>query len=319
MNRRSSIRLLGQILAATGAGSFLSRLSADNPKSNSVLPEQDFTIHSDVRLVLLDVSVQDKEAGFVEGLSKDNFRVVEDGRQQTVTIFDANDLPVTIGILVDESRSMTPKRNEVLNAAATFVQESNPLDEVCVLNFNDDVKPGLPSDKPFSSDIDELRQALYKGVPQGRTALYDSIVAGLRQLEIGQQSRKSLVLISDGGDNSSSHNRREVVHMVERSTATIYTIGLFDTDDPDRNPGILRELARMSGGEAFFPSSPAETEPVCRRIAKEIRTRYTIGYRPSEKSGSGIIRHIRVQATSPGHDHLIVRTRDSYRYESIAA
>jgi VWFA-related protein len=267
--------------------------------------------------VLLDVSVQDREGGFVQGLSKENFRVMEDGRPQPITVFDRDDIPVTIGILVDESRSMAPKRADVLTAATTFIEESNPLDEVFVLNFNDRVTPGLPAGKLFSADIAELQSALFRGIPQGRTALYDAVVAGLKQLELGQRSKQALVVISDGGDNASAHNRRKTIDLVERSIATIYTIGLYDIDDPDRNPGILRELARMSGGEAFFPNSPPETDPVCRRIAEEIRTRYTVGYRPAMNQGSRSLRRISVQVSSAGHDHLTVRTRDSYRYENI--
>jgi VWFA-related protein len=285
------------------------------------LPRQDqsddFKIRSDVRLVLLDVSVKDRAGGFVSGLSKDNFSVFENARPQTITVFANDDLPVTVGILVDESFSMRTKRNEVLTAAQTFIEKSNPRDEIFVLNFNDHVTRGLPDQMPFSDDSQQLRSALHRGVPQGKTALNDAIVDGLKQLELGKRDKKTLIVISDGGDNASEHKRTDMLNMVENSIATIYTIGLYDADDPDRAPGILRELARISGGEAYFPKDQMEMVPVCRRIAKDIRTRYTIGYVPEAENGAGPVRRIRVRVSAPGHARLIARTRNRYHYEEV--
>jgi Ca-activated chloride channel homolog len=309
VNRRSAIRNL----MVVGAGSFLARSVMGIPQEE----HENYTIRSEVRLVLLDVSVKDRDGGFVSGLSKENFRVLENGRPQPITVFDHDDLPVTVGILVDESRSMTPKRSDVLTAAQTFIEESNPHDEIFVLNFNDRVTPGLPPQVPFSDNIQQLRSALHRGVPEGKTALYDAVAAGLKQLELGQRDKKTLIVISDGGDNASEHNRRQVLDMVERSIATIYTIGLFEPDDPDRDPGVLQKLARISGGEAYLPTSPAEMVPVCRRIAKDIRTRYTIGYHPEEGNGSNALRHLTVRVSAPGHARLETRTRSSYRYDEI--
>jgi len=309
MNRRTAIRNL----MVAGAVSFLGRtLKATAPDD-----QPDFVIRSEVRLVLLDVSVQDREGGFVSGLSKDNFRVDENGARQDITVFANNDIPVTLGILVDESRSMAPKRPEVLSAATTFIEESNPHDEIFVLNFNDTVKRGLPEHVPFSDDIRQLRAALSRGVPEGRTALNDALVDGLRQLQQGKRDKKTLVVVSDGGDNASRHTRREMLDMVERSLATIYTIGLFDTGDPDRNPGILRKLARITGGEAYFPDSAQDMTEACRGIAKDIRTRYTVGYPPPPSNG-GLLRRIRVRVSAPGRARLSARTRLSYRYEGAA-
>ena len=321
MNRRSAVRTL----TGMSAGCLLPALFADhlrgspvqNPENRAGNPPKDpeeFTLRSEARLVLLDVSVQDHEGGFVRDLSKENFKVSEDGRPQAITIFDHDDLPVTVGLIVDESRSMTPKRNDVLEAAATFIQESNPLDELFVVNFNDRVTLGLPPEKRFSGDIDELRAALYRGIPQGKTALYDGVVAGLKQLELGQREKKALVVISDGGDNASVHTRRAIIDMVEKTPATIYAIGLYDMDDPDRNPGVLRDLAKISGGEAFFPATPPETAPACKRIAEEIRTRYTVGYRPDK--GGRLLRRVSVQVTSASNARLTVRARDRYWYEN---
>jgi Ca-activated chloride channel homolog len=279
--------------------------------------QSDFTIRSDVRLVLLDVSVKNRQGNLVSGLSKDNFSVFENGRPQRITVFANEDLPVTVGILVDESFSMRTKREDVLTAAQTFIEESNSHDEIFVLNFNDRVTRGLPERMLFSDNIQQLRSALHRGTPQGKTALNDAIVAGLKQLELGKRDKKALIVISDGGDNASEHKRADMLNMVEKSIATIYTIGIYDTDDPDRAPGILRELARNSGGEAYFPADPAEMVPVCRRIAKDMRARYTMGYLPQAENGAGSVRHIRVHATAPGGAKLVARTRSSYRYENV--
>jgi len=308
MNRRSAIRNL----IAVGAGSFFCRLSAAHAGEQP----QGFVIHSDVRLVLLDVSVKDRDGGFVSGLSKDNFAVLENGVAQPITVFADTDVAVTVGILVDESRSMTPKRSEVLSAAEMFIAESNPQDEIFVLNFNDSVKRGLPEGVLFSDNLEQLRSALYRGTPEGRTALNDAVVDGLTQLKLGRRDKKTLVVISDGGDNASLHRRREMLDVVERNIATIYTIGLFEGGDPDWNPGLLKRLAAISGGEAHFPDDPGGMAATCRGIAKDIRTRYTIGYPPPVRNG-GPLRHIRVNVSAPGRSRLVARTRDRYHYEQI--
>lgn len=306
MNRRAAIRNL--MVAA--AGSFLScrlkGIASDDPP--------DFVIRSDVRLVLLDVSVKDRDGGWVAGLSKDNFRIDENGARQDITVFADNDIPVTVGILADNSRSMGPKRVEVFSAASAFIEGSNPHDEIFVLNFNDTVTCGLPKGVLFSDDIRQLHAALSRGIAEGRTALNDAIVDGLQQLQKGKRDKKTLIVISDGGDNASQHNRREMLDLVERSLATIYTIGLFDTGDPDRDPGILRKLAGISGGQAYFPESAEDLTQTCKTIAKDIRTRYTVGYSPAASNG-GSLRRIRVHVSAPGHTGLMARTRQSYRYE----
>lgn len=319
MNRRLAI----QNLIAASAGSFLQRLAGQDSKDTAPAAPQandndsGFVLRSDVRLVLLDVSVKNSKGGFVSGLAPENFTVTENGRPQPITIFANDDVPVTVGILVDQSRSMTRKRTQVLVAAEVFIGESNPQDEIFVLHFNDSVKRGLPPGVLFSDDVAELRLALNRGVPAGKTALNDAVVAGLTQLQSGQRDKKTLVLISDGGDNASQYTRQEMLSMVERSPATIYTVGVFDPEDPDKDAGILDKLARISGGESYLPPDPAQMVPVCRRIAKDIRTRYTIGYVPP--AAGGTLRRIHVSASAPGHGSLVIRTRKSYHYDEVDA
>jgi len=309
MNRRAAIRNL----LMAGAVSFVPRLCLAKPQE-----EQGFTIRSDVRLVLLDVSVKDLNGAFVSGLTKDNFTVFENNARQPITVFAREDLPVTVGVLVDESQSMRPKRADVLFAAATLIAEGNPQDETFVLNFNETVRRGLPEGTLFSNDIHQLNTALYRGSPAGRTALYDAVFDGLNQLELGHRDKKALIVISDGGDNASRHLRGDVFEKLDRSIATLYTVGLYDVDDQDRSPGLLKHLAGVSGGEAYFPASPADMTGVCQGIARDIRTRYTVGYAPRISNG-GSLRRIRVNVTAPPHPHLIARARTQYRYGDVPA
>jgi Ca-activated chloride channel family protein len=310
MNRRSAMRTL---VAASAGSLFGNGLFAETPQDD----QDALILRSETRLVLLDVSVKDSHGGFVSGLSKENFKIFENDRPQPITAFDHGDPPITVGLLVDESRSMGPKRSAVLTAALSFIGDSNPKDEIFVINFNDRVTFGLPSPQLFSDSPEELRSALFSGVSEGRTALNDAVVAGLAQLQMGKRDKKTLVLISDGGDNASKHTRREMLSHVQRSLATIYAIGLFDAEDIDRDPGILRQLAQISGGEAYFPPNPDAMIPTCHRIARDIRARYTLGYVPAAGKAAKDVRNIQVAASAPGHSRLTTHTRTSYRYDQI--
>ncbi len=170
----------------------------------------------------------------------------------------------------------------------------------------------------FSSDVEQLRAALERGVPEGKTALYDAVEQGLEHLKLGRHEKKALVLISDGGDNASSHTRRDIVKLVEERPATIYTVGIYDEDDPDRSPGLLRQLASISGGDAYFPQSVAGMARVCHEIAEDLKVRYTVGYVPQASAGSNNgLRRVRVRVSLPGHETAAVLARSSYRYDEI--
>ena len=272
---------------------------------------REFKISTDVELVLLDVSVKQAKGGYASGLTKDNFQVYENGAPQKITEFANADIPVAVGLVFDDSGSMQSKRYEVINAGLVFVGASNPQDQIFVVNFNDQVRRGLPEGVPFTGDIQLLRSALSRDIPGGQTALYDAIAFSLRHLDSGRRDKKTLVVVSDGGDNVSTHSFKEVMQLVQESRATIYTVGIFTPDDPDRNPRVLEHIARVSGGESFFPNGLGEVVPVCRQIAKDIRNRYTIGYIPVH-SGNKALRKIHVVATAPDRGKLVVRTRTSY-------
>ncbi len=274
--------------------------------------DQSLNITVTAELVLLDVSVKDKAGEHVSNLSKGDFRVYEDGKLQEISQFGSDDVPVTVGLVIDTSGSMRSKHNDVITAAMSFIQGSNRNDEVFIVNFGDRVSYGLADGVLFTDNSRQLREALSLGVPEGRTALYDAILSSLHHLEKGKRDKKTLVLISDGGDNSSAHGSEEVMRTVRESRATIYTIGIFDADDHDRNPALLRRLAQVSGGEAFFPEQLSEVTGICRQIASDIRIRYTIGYVPVRNAEQGSQRKIKVIASKPGGHKLVVHTRTSY-------
>jgi VWFA-related protein len=274
--------------------------------------EQPFKLTVTAELVLLDVSVKDAAGEHISNLSKEDFRVYEDGKLQKITQFGHDDVPVTVGLVIDTSGSMQSKYGDVVTAALSFIQASNRKDEVFIVNFGDRVSYGLADGVSFTDDIRQLRAALSLGAPAGRTALYDAILSSLHHLEEGQRDKKTLVLISDGGDNNSVRGSEEAMRMVRESRATIYTIGIFDEADRDKNPGLLRRLAHVSGGEAFFPEHLSEVSGICRQIASDIRTRYTVGYVPIRSGEQGSLRKIKVTASTPTGHRLVVHTRTSY-------
>ena len=279
---------------------------------SSTVPEQTYTLSTTAELVLLDVSVKSAAGDSVSGLTKASFAVYEDGKPQTISHFATEDVPVTAGLVIDTSGSMRPKYPEVVTAAMAMIGASNRNDEIFIVYFSDRVRLGLPDGLAFTGDLNILRSALWRGIPEGRTALNDAIVAALKHLEQGRRDRRTLVLVSDGGDNSSLHVADDVMRKVLESRATIYTIGIIDADNPDRNLALLRRIARVSGGEAYFPKLLSEVAGISVQIANDIRARYTIGYVPVHASERGSLRKITVTAAAPNGHKLIVHTRTGY-------
>ncbi|MDP9054246.1 MAG: VWA domain-containing protein [Acidobacteriota bacterium] len=281
---------------------------------------EDFRISTNVDLVLLDVSVKDSKGGYVSNLTKENFTIEENGVPQKIATFLGKDVPVSAGLVLDASGSMRNKRQDVNTAGLAFVNASNPQDQIFVVDFNDKVRSGLPDDVAFTDDVPLLRQALNKHPTEGRTALYDAIASALKHLDAGTRDKKTLLVVSDGGDNASRLSGAETMRLIEESHATIYTIGLFDPDDVDRNPGVLRRIAAVSGGECFLLDKVEDIVPTGRRIAQDIRKRYTIGYIPDRGNGKLTgLRKVHVTALAPDHGKLIVRTRASYIDSRLAA
>ena len=271
-----------------------------------------FRVSVDVALVVLHATVTGRQGGFVSDLDEHDFVVSENGVQQRIRLFKNEDIPVTVGLVVDHSTTMRPKLAEVTAAARTFTRSSNPEDEMFVVNFNEKVSLGLPRATRFTNSSSELEYAITAGPTGGQTALYDAIARALEELQAGSRDKKVLIVVSDGGDNVSAHSLAEVMKLAERSSAIIYTVGVFDENDPDRNPGVLKRLAQATGGEAFFPGQLSDVVAICERIARDIRHQYTIGYVPTNPARDGAYRAIRVLARANGHDKLSVRTRTGY-------
>lgn len=269
-----------------------------------------YTISDNVSLVVLDVTVRKPGGGYVAGLSKSNFRVFEDHAAREISQFANVDTPITVGLVVDNSGSMLRKRPEVILAGLAFAKQSNSQDEFFVVNFNNSVVRGLPERTLFTDNLQALHNALFLGQPKGQTALYDAIAYSLKHLEFSRQERRALIVVSDGGDNVSKTRLPELMRLIEASRATIYTVGLFDPEANDLNPGVLRRIASVSGGEYFQPDL-SDVLPVFNKISRDIRNRYTLAFVPDEVHDKHVVRAVRVTAQENG-GKLSVRTRTSY-------
>ena len=270
-----------------------------------------FTISDNVNLVLLDVSVKAPHGGFIAGLERANFRVFEDGQPRQITHFAKVDEPVTVGLVVDNSGSMRVKRPEVVLAGLAFAKQSNPKDEFFVVNFNNAVVRGLPEHTLFTDDLQALRSALYYGQAQGQTALYDAVAYSLKHLEYSHREKRTLIIVSDGGDNVSKTSFANLLQLIEASRATIYTVGLFEAEDHETNPAVLRKMASVTGGEYFEPAKLDDIVPVVNRISQDIRNSYTLGYTPDETNDKRALRTIKV-AAQENNKRLNVHTRTAY-------
>jgi Ca-activated chloride channel family protein len=271
----------------------------------------DFRISVDVRLVMLNVSVQDKKGRTVPDLHERNFRLEEDGQLQTIRGFQFADTPVAVGLVVDSSQSMKSKRPEVAAATAAFARLSDPRDEVFIVNFNEKVSFSFPDRQLLATSSAELASALLNPAAIGRTALYDAVGSALAHIRTCRIERKVLLVISDGGDNASKTTKRDILQEAARSEVEIYTIGMFDEDDSDLNPGVLRKIAESSGGQSFQPK-PHDAIRICERIARDIRTQYGVSYSPSRPTPCGGYHAIQLRVTADSGARLAARTRAGY-------
>jgi Ca-activated chloride channel family protein len=262
-------------------------------------------------LVTLAVTVVDRHGTFVAGLRSEHFTVYDNGEPRPIEFFGAEDLPATIGLVIDSSGSMRGKREQVTAAAMAFVALSHPLDELFTVNFNERVWPGLPRALAFTADREQLREALTKAPAQGMTAAYDAIDWALGHLERGSRDRKALIVVSDGGDNASAHSVDDLLERARQSMATIYAVTLYDPDDHQARPRLLKRPARATGGEAFTPHSASDAVRAFERIARELRSGYTIAIQPPDSLERGF-RSIRVDVDAGDGRRLVARTRAGY-------
>jgi Ca-activated chloride channel family protein len=261
----------------------------------------------------LQASVKDHKGAPVSGLTRENFQVYEDKVLQQIEAFSHDDIPVTVGLVIDNSGSMRPKHTDVIGAALAFARSSNPEDQIFVVNFNENVSMGLPANMPFTNNEVQLEIALSRNVMTGRTALYDAIAIALDHLQKGKWDKKVLIVVSDGGDNASERNLAQVMSIVNQSNVLIYTMGIFDESDEDRNPRVLKQLSNASGGDAFFPMTLKDILPICEQIAHDIRSQYTLAFVPTNQKQDGAYRTISVKARdSSKRRRLSVSTRAGY-------
>jgi len=266
-----------------------------------------FRISVSVDLVVVNATVRDSKGRFAPELRRDDFELYEDGVRQSIRLFEHEDIPVTVGLVVDHSGSMRPKMADVIAGARAFVQYSNPEDEMFVVNFNEHVTAG----ERFTNRSDDLVRAIDAAPVTGKTALYDALALAQQRVLGGVREKKVLVVISDGGDNASAHTLAQVLKAAAQSNTVIYTVGIFAGEDEDRNPDVLRQLARATGGDSFVPEEQTEVVAICERIARDIRNQYTLGYVSSNAAENGGTRAIRVLARS-GKRNLAVRARTGY-------
>jgi Ca-activated chloride channel family protein len=281
------------------------------PQENPTKDQGVFVFRKDVDEVLLHASVVDDKQHIVTNLDRDAFTVYEDGKLQKIVSFHHVDIPVSMGILIDNSGSMREKRNKVNQAALNLVRSSNPGDEVCIVNFNDEYY----LDQDFTNNLLLLKEALEKIDPRGGTALYDAVVASGEHLrKFGRLEKKVLFLVTDGEDNASTDNLEQAVKQLQGENGpSVYAIGILgDEEHPKRARKALEIIAQRTGGIAFFPKTLNEVDEISRTVASDIRNQYAIGYKPTNPRANGGFRQIRVEAKAKGHGKMTVRTKSGY-------
>jgi Ca-activated chloride channel family protein len=280
--------------------------------------EQQHKLVQSTELVVLHVTVADDKGQFVADLPKGNFKVFEQNIEQNLSFFSREDIPVTMGLVIDNSGSMRDKRDQVNAAAMTFVRTSNPQDEAFVVNFNDEYY--LDTDGEFTSDQNNLHDALARIETRGSTALYDAVIGSLAHLKKGHKDKRVLLLVTDGDDTASEKTFEDAIKAAEESNATIYAVGVYSEDDLEHDKKtvrhskkVLQQLAEATGGLAYFPDRLDQVTPICEQVAREIRNQYTLGYYPTNTAHDGSFRAVAVKVIPPnGRGKLSVRTRTGY-------
>jgi Ca-activated chloride channel family protein len=289
------------------------------PNAQPAPPEQatggqGSNIKVDVNLVVLHTTVLDDRGRFAEGLKQENFRILEDKVEQKLAVFKREDVPVSMGLVIDNSGSMRDKRPRVNEAALTLVTTSNPQDEAFVVNFNDDFY--LDLDKDFTNSIPELKEALERIDSRGSTALYDAIIGSLDHLKKASKDKRVLLIVTDGEDNTSHNSLDKAIKEVQKTDTVIYTIGLLSEEskkNSKRAKKALEQIALASGGLAFFPENVDDVHNICEQVARDIRNQYTLAYYPTNTKRDGTFRTVQVEVIPPrGRGKLVARTRNGY-------
>ncbi len=273
-------------------------------------PAPTFTLESD--LVVLQVTVLDRGGDAVERLPQDAFSVIENGTPQAITFFAGEEVPVAVGLVVDNSTSMLTRRAMVRAGVKAFAESSHPDDEAFTLIFNEHVRRGLPDTVAFTHNSTLLQTTLERFPAGGMTALHDAVMAGLDHLESAERQKHVLVVLSDGDDNASRQSEEEMLRRAERSDALIYTVSTARLDTGVGNEGLLRKLARLTGGASYSPKSEAAAVSAFAEIAGRVRRGYSVGYVPTNGAHDGTYRRVVVHVRSPGLKSPAVHTREGY-------
>jgi VWFA-related protein len=291
----------------------IAALDGQQPKSAGT-PQGTVPIYrTDTRLVVCHTTVVDKMGRLVTNLKQDAFGVTENDVKQDILLFKREDIPVSMGLIIDNSGSMRPKRASVEAAALALVKDSNPEDEVFIVNFNDDAYIDNPHGKEFLTDVEEMQEALTRIDSRGGTAMRDAIGKSIEWLKKAHKEKKVLVVVTDGVDNASSESLEDLVRDARQSEVLIYSVGLL-TEEEKRSAASakrqLNSLAEATGGEVFYPKELTEVDRIAHQVARDIRSQYTIGYKPSNEALDGTFRKIKVSVKAPGNP--VPRTRTGY-------
>jgi Ca-activated chloride channel family protein len=303
---------------------FVSGANAQIPVANPTPPpppgqdanagKQGAKIILNVDLVVLHTTVVDDRQRFADGLKQENFRVFEDKVEQKLSVFRREDVPVSMGLVIDNSGSMRDKRPRVNEAALTFVQASNPQDEAFVVNFNDDFY--LDLDKDFTSSIPELKEALERIDSRGSTALYDAIIGSMDHLKKASKDKRVLLVVTDGEDNTSHNSLERTIREIQKTDTVIYTIGLLSQEtkrSAKKAKKALEDIAKASGGAYYFPENVEDVHNICQQVAHDIRNQYILAYYPTNNKRDGTFRAVNVEVIPPrGRGKLVPRTRNGY-------
>jgi Ca-activated chloride channel family protein len=274
------------------------------------------TIHFDVDLALVNVTVTDPYNRLVTGLETDNFRVFEDNIEQEVVTFSAEDVPISIGVIFDFSGSMSNKVGKAREAAVQFFKTANPQDEFFLVSFNE--RAELTSS--FTNSVEDLQSRMMLTVPKGRTALLDAIYLGLSQMRGAHNAKRALLILSDGGDNHSRYNESDIKRLVKEADTQLYAVGIFDplgyrNRSPEElgGPSLLSEVTEMTGGRVFAVEKLDDLPDIASKIGMELRNQYVLGYRPSNKAHDARWRKLKIKLRAPkGLPPLSVYSKTGY-------
>jgi Ca-activated chloride channel homolog len=321
--RLSSVSFVSFLLVTIAVSNFPASAAAqsivpDDAKHDTpaqVIP-QGKSVHIDVDLALVNVTVTDPYDRVVTGLEPDNFRIFENNVEQEIQYFSSEDVPISIGVIFDLSGSMANKVGKAKEAALQFFKTANPQDEFFLVSFNE--RAQLIS--TFTSSVDDLQSRLLSASAKGRTALLDAIYLALSEMRTAQNAKRALLIISDGGDNSSRYNENDIKRFVREANTQLYSIGVFDplgsrsrTPEELNGPSLLNEITELSGGRAFSVENVNELPDIVTKIGLELRNQYILGYRPSNKSHDARWRKIKIKLRAPrGLPPLSVSAKTGY-------